>query len=743
MIQGSKTGRGGTVEIVTYNPQARVAYVVNGKTGNLSRVDLTNMTQGQDLSVVKDIKMQDLIKENEPAFNYGDMTSVDYSPQSGLLAVAIQDEDYSKEGLVALFRDNNGNLDLVNMVKVGVQPDMVTFNQEGSLVLTANEGEPRMGYGNGAVDPKGSISLVDINSFTETRLDFSSFDNQKDALAQKGVVLKKYSQPSTDLEPEYISVSGNRAYVSLQEANSIATIDLGTKEIIDISPLGLIDHGQVAIDLDKSDETYSPKTYEGLYGIPMPDGIKAVNIGGRDYIITANEGDGREWGSKDSGTLYANEIKKKESPNKIVSTESKVTYFDQSDYLGLAQDKDYLFGGRSFSILEWDGNKLVPVFNSGAELEELTAKYYPTFFNTSNDNIDIEDRSGKKGPEPESVVVGQVGGRTYAFVTLERISGVMVYDITDPAQAKYVNYINSRNFSLEIGDDVSPEGLYFVPEDQSPTGKALLLAAMEVSGTLAVYELEGLKKEDPIIPADPSPSKEDPSPQVWGMGPMGGSKEEAKKDQKISLVKSYVAGYPDGTFMPQGQITRSEAASLLARLLVLEGREKALDSTHGTDKFSDLKNHWAESDIAFICQEGYMVGYQDGTFRPNEKITRAEFVQMIKKYGPSNGAKAPFKDIEGHWAKEAIDQAYGNQFVKGYEDNSFGPDKDISRAEAVRIFNQVFKRYTALEDIKGVKDSFIFREFPDVDMDHWAYLDVLDATNTHVEDQDSIWIQVK
>ena len=120
----------------------------------------------------------------------------------------------------------------------------------------------------------------------------------------------------------------------------------------------------------------------------------------------------------------------------------------------------------------------------------MTAQYLPKYFNCSNDDLSIDDRSGKKGPEPETVTVGTVGDKTFAFVTLERIGGVMAYDITNPADVSFVNYINSRDFSSDVAGDNSREGLKFIPASESPTGKALLMAACEVGGTVAVYEMD-------------------------------------------------------------------------------------------------------------------------------------------------------------------------------------------------------------------------------------------------------------
>ena len=184
-----------------------------------------------------------------------------------------------------------------------------------------------------------------------------------------------------------------------------------------------------------------------------------------------------------------------------------MVFFKVEDFDGLDSGKDYLFGGRTFTIYEAGENGVTEVFTSGNDFETLTARYLTDYYNCSNDNTVVDDRSGKKGPEAESVTVGTVDGRTYAFVALERTGGVMVYDVTEPASAQYVNYINTRDFASIVegseeyedgeldkwvtGGDVAPEGLLFLSDAVSPTGEALLLAACEVSGTVAVYQVGG------------------------------------------------------------------------------------------------------------------------------------------------------------------------------------------------------------------------------------------------------------
>ena len=152
----------------------------------------------------------------------------------------------------------------------------------------------------------------------------------------------------------------------------------------------------------------------------------------------------------------------------------------------------HAFGGRSFSILNAEG---AMVYDSGSDFERITASLIPDDFNSTNDeNGSFDDRSDDKGPEPEGVTVGRIGGEAYAFIGLERVGGIMVYNVTDPLIPRFVQYINNRDFSgdAEAGTagDLAPEGLLFIPEDESPTNLPLLVVTNEVSGTTTIYEIK-------------------------------------------------------------------------------------------------------------------------------------------------------------------------------------------------------------------------------------------------------------
>ncbi|MDY4970863.1 MAG: choice-of-anchor I family protein [Lachnospiraceae bacterium] len=498
---GMTNADGGVMEIVDYNSKNGYAYAVNGQKGVLTAISMKNRMQYGSLTSLngRDIDVKALVED--AGFAYGDMTSVAVSPNGKLLAAAIQAEGYADNGRAAIFNCNDdGSLTFIKAVETGVQPDMITFTPNGNSILTANEGEPREGYGDNATDPAGTVTIIDAKKYKAVTVDFTDFDSEeaRAQLVDRQIVLKKDTAPSVDLEPEYIACDNKTAYVTLQEANAIAVLDLASKRFTDIFSVGFEDYSKTAVDIDKKDEAYNPQTYDSLRGIRMPDGIALVNIHGTDYLLTANEGDSREWGD------YLNEDernfgKNKTSPTGKITSENsgikgKVVFFDADDYDGLDEECDYLFGGRSFTMFKVSKNGLKECFDSADDFEAKTAAYLPDYFNCSNDDLTIDDRSGKKGPEAETVTTGKINGKTYAFITLERIGGVMVYDITTPSNVTYVNYINSRDFSADVAADDSPEGLKFVSAGKSPTGKALLMAACETGGTVAVYELNSSRR---------------------------------------------------------------------------------------------------------------------------------------------------------------------------------------------------------------------------------------------------------
>lgn len=489
---------GGVAEIVTYNKKDGRFYVVSGKTQSIDIVEIKSNGKTEKIKTVEIGKVLE-----GTGINAGDMTSVSYSDEKELLAVAVQHADYNEKGAIVIL-DKDGNF--VKSFKCGVQPDMVTFTNNGRYILSANEGEPRNGYGEGAVDPKGTVTIVDVEKETTKEVEFKI--NREQAI-KDGVLLKKGATPEEDLEPEYITISDDdkTAFVSLQENNAIASIDIESGKINYVKGLGFIDHSLPGNEIDAvRDKDKEIKIVNADFlGTPMPDGIAYLKTIHGEFILTANEGDAREWGK------YENTDSKKFG--KYTHKDDKKTEFLlNSETDGLEKDKIHLLGGRSFSV--YNAADLSKVYNSGSDFEKITAKLFPDFFNTDNDDNkgkeDVKDkRSNKKGPEPENVATIRVGDKIYAIIGLERISGIMIYDVTNPMNPVFADYFNNRIFVKEVekGEtvgldkrgNIGPEGLFTIEAKDSPTGKPLVLVANEISGTVQVIEFNYEEKTPEII----------------------------------------------------------------------------------------------------------------------------------------------------------------------------------------------------------------------------------------------------
>ena len=499
-ISGMSCLDGGVTEILSYDYVNHKAWVVNGMAGTLEILDLSELDKDSTVTSVS-IDIGAMAEEAADDFSYGDMTSVSINSEAGIAAVALQHSEYDKNGYVALLSVEG---ELLAMLEAGCQPDMVTFTPDKSKILSANEGEPRNGYGDNVTDPCGSVTVIEVNynSLSDsscTNIDFTAFDICRDELAESGVLFVKGALPSVDFEPEYIAADNSKAYITLQESNAIAVLDIESLIYDGVYPLGFKDLSleENAVDIIK-DGAYLANTYEDAVGAYMPDGISIYSYDGITYLLTANEGDAREWGADEN--VYCNEIKTALTASDGTVAED-IRVLDSAVTDGIPEGKTALYGGRSFSIYRADENGLAQVFDSGTQLEAITAGFAPEYFNCSNDDNETDSRSPKKGPEPESVTIGIVGDRTYAFVGLERIGGIAAYDITVPENTAFAGYVNTRNFSEEMEltenyshfeSDISPEGLCFVTAEHSPTGTPLLLAAFEVSGTVAAYSVEEL-----------------------------------------------------------------------------------------------------------------------------------------------------------------------------------------------------------------------------------------------------------
>ncbi|TVT41417.1 alkaline phosphatase [Hymenobacter setariae] len=483
-----------SAEIAAFDPTTKRLYVANSIGGKLEILNLANPAA---IAAVASIDIK----------SYGGLNSV--AVRNGLVACAIENSNPQQNGSVVFF-DQNGAFQ--KQVTVGAMPDMITFSPDGRYVLTANEGEPNAAY---TTDPEGSVSVIDIsggiaglaqaNVSTAT---FTAFNSQAAALRAQGIRIYGglAASPSTvaqDLEPEYIAVSANSqtAYITLQENNAIAVLDLATKQITALRPVGYTDHTQPGRSLDASDRTTEVLMANWpIKGMRQPDAINLVEVNGTSYLLTANEGDSRDYsGFSEVVRLGANgyALDATAFPNaSLLKQETVLGRLNVTNKLGDTDgdgdfDEIYAYGGRSFSI--YNAATGAEVYDSGNLLERVTAAdaTYGAIFNASNgfEAPVRKNRSDDKGPEPEGVTTGRIGNNLYAFVSMERVGGVMVFNINNPAAPVLETYANNRSLTTTTGD-LGPEGIVFISAADSPTGQPLLLLANEVSSTIAVYSLQ-------------------------------------------------------------------------------------------------------------------------------------------------------------------------------------------------------------------------------------------------------------
>ncbi len=489
----------GATEIAAFDPLSDRLFLTNGFTDTIDILDIADPTtptlvDSIDLSFLED---------------FGGINSVAVS--GGLVAAAIESETATANGQVAFFTAGGVFL---GSVEAGVLPDSVSFTPDGTTLLVANEGEPDDG-----IDPPGSVSIIDLSGglieATVTEAGFEAFDGQEEALRAAGVRIFPDKTVSEDVEPEFIAVApdGSFAFVVLQENNAIGVLDLVAGEITDIVPLGALDHSLEGNGLDTSNEDGAIAIDPApIFGLRQPDGIAAyVGGDGATYFVTANEGDTRDEDVEAADLPLDPEVFPDAAALQDPADlgELEVSSIDGDiDGDGLFEEI-FSFGSRSFSI--WDAAGTL-VFDSGDDFEQITAEEFPEFFNADNDNNDFDDRSPDAGPEPEGVAVGTIEGETFAFIGLERIGGIVVYNVTDPAAATFVDYVNNRDFTVEPGEgdagDLGPEGLTFIAAEDSPTGAPLLAVANEVSGTTTLFAID---MADPIVPTDPV-EPTDPAP---------------------------------------------------------------------------------------------------------------------------------------------------------------------------------------------------------------------------------------
>ncbi len=525
----------GAAEIVAYQASKKWIYAINSS-GDEAVVNIIPADTFDTAALVKDnegiVTATNLasaitlsLNENTP----GDANSIAIDANNQLLAVAMAATSVGEAGQIAFYNISGDTPVFIKNVTVGALPDMVAFSHDGAKVVVANEGEPNGDY---SIDPEGTISIIDITNGTiadnALSINFQDYNNQQSELEAQGLVFANptgrtingnliNTTVAMDLEPEYVSISKDNkyAYVSIQENNGLAIINLEDNSL-ELKGLGFKDWSNLQFDASDKDGGVNFKSYPGLYGMYQPDTIASFSWKGANFIVSANEGDAREYffDASDEADCIA------KGGLDYDAKDGCLAYIDESrvEDLALAANFDYLnnddndigrlkvttvkgdnnndgqyeslyaYGARSFTI--WDSSGLV-VFDSGDQIARVTASIHGNAFNNNEDENKGDTRSDDKGAEPEALTLGKVGDRLFAFVGLERMGTIMVFDITNPYDVKFQDYFYNRGLepSADISGDLAPEGMTFVPAAQSATNEALLIVGNEISGSIAVWEI--------------------------------------------------------------------------------------------------------------------------------------------------------------------------------------------------------------------------------------------------------------
>ncbi|MFF2483127.1 choice-of-anchor I family protein [Paenibacillus sp. NPDC058071] len=775
---GSTNADGGVAEIVKFNKDNGKFYLVNGS-ANPPTLDIVSLGNGKgDLQKEKSVFVRDLAETNG-SFTFGDLTSVDVNTATKRIYVAVQENDRKKAGKI-LALDYSGNL--VTEYAAGVQPDMIKSTPDGRYVMTADEAEPN----NGVDDPPGSVTIVDTQLGTSVQVYFDDESVISDNVHIRGAVdpadgmIKGKGTKADayyDLEPEYIALSADykKAYVSLQENNAIATIDIASKKVLSVDGLGFKDFNAAANALDVREDGAVLLENVPFKGVYMPDGIATHQINGKTYLFTANEGDATEWPNRvNISTIGKLKGQLDPASEAYAFLNGKDQYNAVEVLADMGNDGIYMLGGRSFSI--WDTDTMEQVYDSGNDFETITGQRLPAFFNASHSKVAIDDRSTKKGPEPEDIKTGEVGNHVFAFVGLERVGGIMTYDVTDPASPAFVNYTNTREFlnsqgKVNLDTDTGPEGLEFISAADSPTGLPLLLVAFEVGGKVAVYQLETTKVTldrtalslaaggtSTKLNAVVEPIKGGAATVTWSSSDASVAAVDADgtvrplKEGKTVIKAISSDGYgsaeavvtvaaapggggtptptptpsatptptpsPGSTPTPTPSSTPGSGSTPTPSTPAPSATPKptATPSTtpaptqspvpsstpkptaspgQGGSSFTDVNGHWAKDAIGKLAAAGILQGQPDGSFKPDNRMTRAEYMAVLYRLIGLQGSTAPgsgFKDVPaGAWYSVYVNALTSEGIAGGFSDGSFRPNKELTREEAFVLLYRAVK----------------------------------------------------
>lgn len=510
----SGDGEGGA-EIPTYHPASKRLFATNGARNTVDVYDLSNPEKPVRINRV-DLK------------NFGsDVTSV-AAGRDVVVAAVHKAETFSANGVpslpngVLVVMDLDGKVISSPDLK-GVLPDAVTFTPSGTQALVAIEGQPVCAKDDPAttinestdylkaVDPLGGVSIVDLSDPRNPDVSFVGFKGfTVSELRAKGLALSSVvNDASKDLEPEYIvALDEMKAYVTIQEANGIGVLDLQSQAWIDVRRAFESKLVGTPIDTSDRDSGRGPRSYANVVGASQPDAIAGFKIGSGHYLVTANEGDAREYSCLNDD-LRASSLKVDSRRFQDWKTWSANSELGRSKVNPNAGDRDgdgdidtiHLRGARSMTIYRngavlWDSGKLLEEIQTSAFGVQNINGSHSLSTDKSTVNYLPQDRSDDKGSEPEGIAVGIVGDARVAVLGLERMSALVVFDISNlraPSLTKWIQMMPVTSTPVSQATAWSPEGVVFVPAEKSPNGKALFITSFELSGSLTIHQIEQKK----------------------------------------------------------------------------------------------------------------------------------------------------------------------------------------------------------------------------------------------------------
>ena len=502
----------GSHEIATFHAGSKRIFATNGVKNTIDIYDISDVTNPKKVGSVA-------------LSPYGnDVTSVAAGKDVVVAVVNVSDKfsatgvPTTTNGKIVVF-DTSGKV-LSAPDVLGVLPDSVTFAPNGTTALVAIEAQPVCAKDDPATaakedadyskasDPVGGVTVVDLSNPASPVLRFAGFDQFSVAeMRAKGIAVSSVvNNVSKDFEPEFVTaVDNNYAYVTIQEANAIGKLNIGSATFESISRAFESKVSRVARDTSDRDAGAGPRTYANVVGASQPDAIAGFTVGAGQYFVTANEGDAREYTClNDDLRGSALKVDARRFPDwKTLSGNTALGRAKVNPTIG---DKDgdgdidtiHLRGSNSMTMYRngiaiWDSADLLDQIQTQAFGVANINGSHSLSSDKSTMNYVGQDRSDDKGSEPEGVAVGMVGDRRIAILGLERMTALAIFDITDPGNPIFQEWLQMLPTKATPAKDVkhwSPEGIVFVPASKSPSGKALIITSYELSGSISIHQVE-------------------------------------------------------------------------------------------------------------------------------------------------------------------------------------------------------------------------------------------------------------